>query len=497
MPGPLNVHGGTGELIVSNAGTVFANGESLPTGPGFATGCFFVKTGSGAGAYKNTGTNDAASFVEVADGVGFIASGGGADSFILNDTDNDIDSTVQTSVILGPGNSSQPNKIGELDGLPVGTDFDPGWEADSGYVAGAAGVASILGGYDQIVNSTGSLIVQSNHSMISYGAAGHNTIVGNSYNWIAGDASRSSILGARQSSIQAGTFGLISGGDNNDITASGDYNSITDGLACAISSTASRSAILGGNAHTISAGVYGLIAEGNTCSITSSGNNNSIINGVSNTISGTANRGAIIGGTTNTLTGEAAVILGGSTNSNTKRSAVVAGEDGVAYVSGGMHLSRAKLVTVGDAQSITSVLAKRTTDATLTNLAATVGTDFIELNDAKWTTGTGKIWLVGMRDGSADGNNDADYTQVAYEVEFGFYWDGTNGFLFKTGTETAVTGSPTLDMNLISQTANDFTAGAAPHIAINTGSMRVKVTGIAATIINWVARIDLVMTAVE
>jgi hypothetical protein len=62
MPGPLNVHGGTGELIVSNAGTVFANGESLPTGPGFATGCPFIKTGDDAGLYVNAGDVDAADF---------------------------------------------------------------------------------------------------------------------------------------------------------------------------------------------------------------------------------------------------------------------------------------------------------------------------------------------------------------------------------------------------------------------------------------------------
>jgi hypothetical protein len=62
MPGPLNVHGGTGELIVSNAGTVFANGDSLPTGPGFATGCPFIKTGDDAGLYVNYGTYDTPSF---------------------------------------------------------------------------------------------------------------------------------------------------------------------------------------------------------------------------------------------------------------------------------------------------------------------------------------------------------------------------------------------------------------------------------------------------
>jgi hypothetical protein len=81
-------------------------------------------------------------------------------------------------------------------------------------------------------------------------------------------------------------------------------------------------------------------------------------------------------------------------------------------------------------------------------------------------------------------------------MEFGFYWDGTNGFLFKTGTETAMTAVPTLPLNLISQTNNDFTPGNA-YIGINTGALRVVVVGLASTTINWVARIDLVMTLVD
>ena len=141
-------------------------------------------------------------------------------------------------------------------------------------------------------------------------------------------------------------------------------------------------------------------------------------------------------------------------------------------------------------------MAVRTSDATLTNMTCTVGA-FIELNDSKVTTGTATVLLVGMRDGSADGNNDGDYTQVAYFVTFGFFWNGTNGFLFNASAQTAVTSAPTLDLTLISQTNNDFTAGAAPHIAINTGALRVKVTGIAGAKINWVAKVDLAMTLVS
>jgi hypothetical protein len=72
-----------------------------------------------------------------------------------------------------------------------------------------------------------------------------------------------------------------------------------------------------------------------------------------------------------------------------------------------------------------------------------------------------------------------------------------NGFLFKSGTQTAVTAAPTLALDLISQTNNDFTAGAAPLIALSTGAFRLRPTGIVATEINWVAKVDLVMTRVS
>lgn len=454
------------------------------------------------GAAANDGTGDPArtAFGKVNDNFDELYAGqggpvtlaGAESSYVLNATDNTVDSAASYAINLSGGSASFPSHLGKDDAKPAGTDLDPGWAIDSSYVSQGVIASSILGGYDQVVNAIGSVVVNSNHSMISYGTEGHNTIVGNSYNWIKGTAGRSGIFAARQSSIQAGNYNVILGGDNSDITASGGYNSVLGGSGNVISGT-SVYCIASGIGNTLSgASAYAAIISGNGNAI-SGGSYGSILSGSANTLA--ANYSGILNGANNNVSGNYSAIVAGDSNTCAKSSALVTGRDSVALSPSSFTLGRNKLVEVSDAQTMTVVQAIRTTNATLTNLSS-VG-EFIELNDAKVTAGTGKILLVGMRDGSADGNNDADYTQVAYTLDFGFWYNGTNGFLFTTGTETTVTSAPTLNMVLMSQANNDFTAGAAPHVAINTGSLRVKVTGIAATYINWVARIDLVMTVVS
>lgn len=411
----------------------------------------------------------------------------GADSYVLNAADNSVEATVVSSVNL----AAKTSHIGKVNGLLSGSDFNPGWSADSGYVAGAASYSAIIGGYDQIVNAIGSSIMLSNHSMISYGTEGHNQIAGGSYCWISGSAGRSGIYASHDSSIQGGIYNAILGGDGIDITTSGSYNACVAGRNNSITGTNSYNALIGGYTNTCS-GAYCAILGGYSHSITNS--YSAAVAGYDNTI--TSNYAATIGGQAHTVSATNAAAIGGHTNTVQAPYAVAFGKEVYTNNASGIYHGRGKLVEAGDAQTITTTMAVRTTNATLTNMTCTDGA-FIELNDTKVTTGTATVLLVGMRDGSADGNNDGDYTQVAYSGTFGFFWNGTNGFLFNASTQTAVTSVPTLDLTLISQTNNDFTAGAAPHVAINTGALRIKVTGIANIKINWVAKLDLAMTLVS
>jgi hypothetical protein len=418
----------------------------------------------------------------------------GNDSFVINPADNAIDATVFSSVITGAGRAADPNKIG-FAGKPTGTDYTPrGYADDTGYVAGAADVATISGGYDNVVNAIASTVAGGGHNFVKYGVQGHSFVGGGSYNVI--DAGRSVIVGGRLNTITGGdtyVFNFLGGGDDNELITSG-YSVLNGGTANEVEN-ASYSVVGGGRENVID-----FASPTTAYSTIGGGYQNTVTAEYATVLGGQGNSVTVVGGTAggrqNTVSGDYATAFGyGNT-------VPAAGGYGVTMglnakpVSPGLTIGRGQLVELGDAQAVTEVQAIRTSNATLTNLSGT-GSRFIELDDTRKTAGTGKILLTAIRDGSANGNGDGNYDQVSYELEFGFFWDGTNAFLFKDGAETTVSASPILDMNLISQTNHDFAPGAAPHIAINTGSLRIKVTGIAATAINWVARIDMAMTLVD
>lgn len=229
----------------------------------------------------------------------------GADSYVLNAADNSVEATVVSSVNL----AAKTSHIGKVNGLPSGSDFNPGWSADSGYVAGAASYSAIIGGYDQIVNAIGSSIMLSNHSMISYGTEGHNQIAGGSYCWISGSAGRSGIYASHDSSIQGGIYNAILGGDGIDITTSGSYNACVAGRNNSITGTNSYNALIGGYTNTCS-GAYSAILGGYSHSITNS--YSAAVAGYDNTI--TSNYAATIGGQAHTVSATNAAAIGGHTN---------------------------------------------------------------------------------------------------------------------------------------------------------------------------------------
>lgn len=402
---------------------------------------------------------------------------------------NSSDSTITT--ITGAGSASYPNLIGTT-GKPVAATWAPtGWADDSGYVAGSAQVAGILSGYDHVVNCIAGTVCGGGHNFLKYAVQGHNIIGGGSYNII--DGGYSGVFSGRRNSISGGAsanFNLIGSGDDNEVASPSSYAVIGSGLSNDISSL----------------GTFGFIGTGTLCAVT--GGFGFIGTGTSSTASGSYS--AVIAGNTCTASGNYSLAHGsgvsvtgnysasfGLTNSVAKHYAYCLGRDGVSQGSGTVTISKTKLAEVGDAQAISLVQGIRTTNATLTNMSSVDG-DLFELPAGKVSAGTCRVILTAMRDGSADANNDSDYTQVSYTGEFGFFWNGTNGFLFNASTQTSVTSSPTLDLTALSaNTNNDFTPGAAPHVAINSGALRVKVTGIAATTINWVAKMDMAITRVS
>lgn len=417
-------------------------------------------------------------------------------NFVINPSINTIDEDASVLTLSAAGSAAFPNHIGSVTAEIQGVSYSPGaWSNAGTYVDGSADASSILGGYDNINNAIGSVII-SNHSFIEYNSNGHSCIIGNSYGYIA--SGRATIIGSRNTSIEGGSnvFCLVIGGEGCSITQ-GNYQSIVNSRNGEVSSSGDYNSLFGGLDNSITGGTYNTVVGGQENDITSTGNRNEILSGRGNVISGSGNYGVIVGGLNNDITGsDSAIVLGGEDNLNAEPNSVAMGNDAIARSRNSLWMGATALNEAGDCQVATVPLRVRTTNATLTQMTCgAAGT--VDCPDDRKTTGTVNIILTGLRDGSADGNNDADYTQVSYTGTFGFYWDGTNGFLFDSGGQSAVTSSPTRDLTLISQTNNDFTAGAAPHLAISGGSLRVRVTGISSVIINWVAKMDICLTLVD
>lgn len=339
---------------------------------------------------------------------------------LIGDTATGSAEAGLTEIVILGGRDSFPNVIGSNSATIVGADFTPGatWGADAGYVASSAGVASIIGGYDQINNQSGATIVHSDHSHIQYDSLGHSCILGGSYNLIS--AGRSVVCGSRNVAIEgnqafAGAFG-------------------TDGATV----DASHSYVMGKDI---------------------------------------------------TCTGDYSIVVGRDVETAFDYSRVF-GRDGGAP---GLYTDTfvvPQLVEANDVRSWSGVYKKRTTDATLTNMDS-----LLNLPSGKVFAAVIKVSVVAMRDGSVDdGNGDSDYSAGAWEAEVLLTWDGTNGYIADLASQSGPSTSPTFNLTTI---RDNITVGAVPHIAINTGALRPKVTGVASTIINWVAEMRVVSTLVS
>lgn len=392
----------------------------------------------------------------------------GTRNYALDAANNTVDSAASGAVILGIGGASFPNKIGILNGLPVGTDLDPGWAADSGYVSGGASASSIPAGYDCINNSSGSIVL-SNHSMVSYSAAGHNTLLGGSYNWIAG--SRSLISGARQSRILANaTYCTILGGNDNEIGVDGDYGAIISGDHNTISSTANYNYIgasklseVGGTSN------HAAIKAALSCTIDGLSDNSTIIAADSCTISGGSR--SFIGGARNTdLTGDYSAAIACDDSESSKAYGLMVGA-GIKQKSGSaISIGAVKLVSRGDAQGDVITLVKRTTNATLTNMST--GDGFIALDGTLDNAVAGTVVLTGMREDTG--------AACGYKLDFVATWDGTTYQINGSSSEASMTA--------IYNGAGVVTA---PTVAGSGGSLRTKVTGLAAVNFKWCAVITM------
>ncbi len=270
---------------------------------------------------------------------------------------------------------------------------------------------------------------------------------------------------AANTQVASGANSVIAGGQNN--TASGAQATVAGGVGNLASGV--NSAIGGGTAN-IASGLNSSVPAGATN--TASGISSAVFSGNSNTASG---QGSVACGESNSATATDASALGGIANvASGDASVVLGGFQGKAQLFGEIAHSSGKFVAVGDAQSSELIYKVLTTDATA-NVEAFIGPagQRAVMNDfGSWAF---HIIVVAR-------NIATDLSAV---------WQSVGGVRRNAGPMTAI---GTIVTTL---TANDGEAWMnAGNVVVDadsaTLSLRIRVTGAAATNIRWVAHARLV-----
>jgi hypothetical protein len=384
---------------------------------------------------------------------------------------NYIDPTVKICVVAGGGDSGSSTRPYEAAGATNRNEIG----ANASYVAGTANYATISGGYDHRNDQLAGTIGGGGHNLLNY-QGNHGTIGGGSLN---------SVLAASHYSVIAGGTSHIIGE-----TAAAAYSTIGGGQLNKIKA-ATNNTISGGSTNTIEGGtLYSVIGGGFSNSINSSAEANIICSGRANSITGAATWTGIVGGRDNTTAAVGSFIGAGRENTiNASASYAVAfgerhsvGATGLYSLSFGQRVSavvRGSLnfaggdfgSVVGSQQGTSFTVGRQTTDATLTELTS-AGSSVVPLppSNSAWA---GRITVIGRQQGS---------TNVAM-------WSWDFGISRATGNIVIKYGG-TAPTALV----DDITVGAVPEIQSGTSAFRIRVTGKAATSIDWVARVDLIQT---
>jgi hypothetical protein len=411
-------------------------------------------------------------------------------NIVNNVSINSIDAAADTCVIGGGGRlTTAPQKIGSAT-KPVGAaghNSDPAasvdavkgtpWSNDAGYPSGAADVATIAGGYDNIVNTIAGTIGGGGHNFIPYNSGGHAAIFAGSNNY---NESQHGFIGAGEdNTIRSNVKGVIGGGSGNTIKSSNN-SVIVGGIGNTINTSGANAFIGGGTSNSITGTVsYEFIGCGNINTVTSI--HGTIVNGASCTVSG--NYSFIGSGDNCQVTANYSGIFGGSNIIVSHIGASAFGHDARSVSPSSLTHSAGKLVNDGDAQNIIVHQKIRTTNATATNMGA-FGAAFIELDDTKKTVVGGRVMVVGIREDTG--------ASAAFYIDFQAYWDGTTNVIYDSsgsGSSRSMTA-----VNSAQATAAGITT--APTLEGNTGAIRAKVTGIAATNIKWSAIFTATMAVV-
>ncbi len=293
------------------------------------------------------------------------------------------------------------------------------------------------------------------------------------------------VIGGGQNNTSSGTGSTVAGGDTN--AASGNLSFIGGGSSNTASTT---NATIGGGTGNNAGGSYGFVGGGNGNTNSGSFSYQAIAGGQSNSSSGantfigggqsnstTGTRAAVVVGLTNTASGLDSIVTNGR---ETTASGPYSTAGGMRATNRGTHASQAYaggyFAAVGDAQRCNYILRNNTTNATQTELLAdgfTAGASTrISLPANSTYSFTG---LATARSSTGD----AAGWRFRGTIEQG-----------AAAANTAIVGTVVIDT--VDTEAGSSTWALAIDADTTNGTLRFRVTGVAATNIRWVAAVDTV-----
>lgn len=378
---------------------------------------------------------------------------GSGNSYRIGLVAGTVDATVDGAVFFG-GTASQPSYLGVNNVAPS----QGGRANDVGYIAGAADVAGIFGGYDNVNNGLAGILA-SQHSII-YSGATHGTIIGGSEHAILATADYAGIFG--------GFHNTIEGNCDQSVILGGEMNTMEAGASAGLSGF--RSGIVSGLSNVVS-GQYGFIASGSNNR--SDGTYNSILTGEGCTATGSRGlihgRNIVYSGSYGTALGDT-LTLGGTGSAAIGSNITVAYDYCYAFGLGAVapcpgvivFTPRNRSSVAGNNQLLMLNCSNETTNTTVTRLYAS-GTTYPSQAPDSIVCGT--WWVTGV--------NTANGECANYKIDFVSQRIGT-------GTPT-IKGTPT-----VTTLYNGLAIVTAPAMSVTTGGVyRVQVVGLAATNIAW------------
>jgi hypothetical protein len=275
------------------------------------------------------------------------------------------------------------------------------------------------------------------------------------------------------------SYATISGGANNSVTAyagtvGGGINNVVNTPQGTVAGgggnqATANSAVVGGGIQNLAAGNGSTVAGGKLNTVTN--NSSTIGGGYNNYASGVSS--TVAGGETNTATGIASTIAGGFVNSSTgPYSTVAGGREGVARLYGQQASASGRFAAAGDAQTSLYVLRNTTAGSVTNELFLDGGIASSRLTIPLKSTWTFDILIVGRDNATAS---------AAYSIR--------GCVANHTGTGIFI-GTPSVTTLGESDPAFDAAVEAGVDPGTGSGALLVKVTGVAAKTLRWVARVQ-------